>query len=173
MLLWRHDQRQTQALCAVWHVATTPRGGQSTVSHDVLGGCRQHAVPPCCRREHGSVSQSPAPEHKPLPVMSVRCAFEHQKSSHPPPPRGRPANRPASKGQTHQRGQGMLIASEAKQSRGRGSRHCERRAKRSSPGGRGSCHCERSEAIQRAVPTLDCFVASLLAMTEGSFRSPQ
>ncbi len=27
-------------------------------------------------------------------------------------------------------------------------------------------HCERSEAIQRAMPVVDCFVASLLAMTE-------
>ena len=26
-------------------------------------------------------------------------------------------------------------------------------------------HCERSEAIQRAVPVVDCFVTSLLAMT--------
>jgi hypothetical protein len=29
-----------------------------------------------------------------------------------------------------------------------------------------SRHCERSEAIQRAIKILDCFVASLLAMTK-------
>jgi len=33
-----------------------------------------------------------------------------------------------------------------------------------------TCHCERSEAIQRKRESVDCFVASLLAMT--SERSP-
>ena len=34
-------------------------------------------------------------------------------------------------------------------------------------------HCERSEAIQRPSGSLDCFVASLLAMTDPSMQSPQ
>jgi hypothetical protein len=32
-------------------------------------------------------------------------------------------------------------------------------------------HCERSEAIQSQGTTLDCFVASLLAMTETNARA--